>query len=90
KWAKIGEANHVAIVSFDGDEVGMQYLKDGYSEADAAQNATGTGEVCIDWAIKLANGETPDSPMFRDAGIVVTMDNFDEKAPMVWSYPQLK
>ena len=36
RWAKIGEENHVSVVSFDGDEVGMQYMKDGYSEANAA------------------------------------------------------
>ena len=56
KWAKIGQPNHVAIVSFDGDEVGMQYLKDGYSEVDAAQSAAGTGEQAIEWAVKLHQG----------------------------------
>jgi len=90
KWAKIGEPNHVAIVSFDGDGVGMQMLKDGYSEADAAQDATGTGVVCVEWAIKLANGESPSEVVFRDAGIVVTVDNWDEKAHLVWGYADVK
>ena len=39
RWAKIGESNHFPVVSFDGDEVGMQYLKDGYNWGDAAQDA---------------------------------------------------
>ena len=90
KWAKIGEPNHVALVTFDGDEVGMQYLKDGYSEVDAAQNATGTGEVCVEWAIKLVGGETPPNPVTRDPGLIITVDNFAEVAPGVWSYSMLK
>lgn len=90
RWAKIGEANHMAIVSFDGDEVGMQYLKDGYTWADAAQGAAFTGEYCIEWAIKLGKGEKPANPVYRDPGIIVTLDNFKEMAPKVWSYGSLK
>ena len=90
KWEKIGSPNHVAIVSFDGDETGMQYLKDGYSECDAAQSAAGTGEQAVEWAVKLSKGEKPPQPIVRDPGILVTVDNFAEVAPTVWSYPKLK
>jgi ABC-type sugar transport system substrate-binding protein len=90
KWAKIGQPNHVAIVSFDGDEGGMQYLKDGYSEVDAAQSAAGTGELAVEWAIKLKKGEKPPQPIYRDPGIIVNVDNFKELAPKVWSYGKLK
>ncbi len=90
KWAKIGQPNHVSIVSFDGDEVGMQYLKDGFSEVDAAQAAAGTGEQAIEWAIKLAKGQKPPSPVIRDPGIIVNVDNFAQLAPKVWSYGKLK
>lgn len=90
KWAKIGQPNHVAIVSFDGDEVGMQYLKDGYSEVDAAQSAAGTGEQAIEWAVKLHKGEKPPQPVMRDPGIIVNVDNFKQLAPKVWSYGKLK
>jgi len=90
RWVKIGHPNHIAIVSFDGDEGGMQYLKDGYSWADAAQGASFTGEYCIDWAVKLSKGEKPANPTYRDPGIIVTMDNFNEVAPKVWSFSSLK
>lgn len=90
KWAVRGEDNHVALITFDGDAGGMQYLKDGYSEVDAAQDATGTGAICVEWAIKLINGETPADPVTRDPGLIVTMDNFADVAPGVWSYSQLK
>lgn len=90
RWAKVGQPNHMAIVSFDGDEGGMQYLKDGYSEADAAQGATFTGEYCVEWAVKLAKGEKPANPIYRDPGIIVTIDNFKKVAPSVWSFKSLK
>lgn len=90
KWAKRDQPNHVAIVSFDGDETGMQYLKDGYSEVDAAQSAAGTGEQAVEWAVKLSKGEKPKDAVMRDPGIIVTMDNFAEVGPKVWSYSKLK
>lgn len=90
RWAKIGEANHFPVVSFDGDEVGMQYLKDGYNWADAAQDANAEAKMCIEWAYKLINGETPPSNLIYDEGQIVTVDNFAEVAPTVWSYGLLK
>jgi ABC-type sugar transport system substrate-binding protein len=90
RWGKIGEDNHFPVVSFDGDEVGMQYLKDGYNWADAAQDATAEGKMCVDWAFRLINGETPPQNMIFDEGQIVTVANFEEVAPTVWSYDLLK
>lgn len=90
RWAKIGDPKNFPIVSFDGDEVGMQYLKDGYNWADAAQDATAEGKMCVEWAFKLINGETPPQNLIYDEGQIVTVDNFAEIAPTVWSYGLLK
>jgi ABC-type sugar transport system substrate-binding protein len=90
KWAKRGEANHVVILSFDGDEVGMQYLKDGYSEMDNAQNAALEGQMCVQWALKLINGGKPEQNIIYDPGQLVTYENFNEMASQVWSYKLLK
>lgn len=90
RWGKIGEENHFPVVSFDGDEVGMQYLKDGYNWADAAQDAIAEGMMCVDWAFKLIDGETPPQNLIYDPGQIVTLKNFDEMAPSVWSYDLLK
>ena len=89
RWAKIGEPNHVPIVSFDGDEVGMQYLKDGYNWGDAAQDAVLEAEMCVDWAFRLIAGEVPEENMIFDPGQIVTIKNWDELAPQVWSYDLL-
>lgn len=90
RWAKIGEPNHTSLITFDGDEIGMQYLKDGYSEADAAQDPIFEGITCVEWAVKLAEGKTPPTPIIYDEGIIVTVDNFDEVGPTVWSWDMLK
>lgn len=90
RWAKIGEENHVSVVSFDGDEVGMQYMKDGYSEANAAQDAVLEGQMCIEWAQKLLNGETPEENILYDPGKIITFENFEEVGPTIYSYGLLK
>jgi ABC-type sugar transport system substrate-binding protein len=89
-WKKIGEDGHVAIVSFDGDEVGMQYLKDGYNWVDAAQSADATGNLAVEWAVKLSNGEKPDSDTSRDPGIIANVDNCKEICPKVWGWSLVK
>jgi ABC-type sugar transport system substrate-binding protein len=90
RWKKIGEKGHVAIVSFDGDGTGMQYLKDGYNWVDAAQAADTTGFLCVEWAIKLANGQKPANPVMRDPGIISNVDNLKETGPKVWGWKDVK
>ncbi len=90
RWARIGESNHFPVVSFDGDEVGMQYLKDGYSWGDAAQDAVLEAQLAVEWAVNLINGKTPPQNIIYDEGQIVTVDNFKELAPKVWSYSLLK
>lgn len=90
RWARIGEASHFPVVSFDGDEVGMQYLKDGYSWGDAAQDAVVEARLAVEWALKLIDGKTPPQNIIYDQGQIVTIDNFKDQAPNVWSYSLLK
>ena len=90
RWAKRGEPNHFPVVSFDGDEMGMQYLKDGYNWADAAQDAYLEARLAVEWALKLIEGERPPQNIIYDEGQIVTHENFDEIAPEVWSYSLLK
>ena len=78
KWAPIGEDNHVACISFDGDETGKQMMADGYCWADAAQSAALQGETCVDTAISLIKGESLPSRDIKDSGLLVTCDNFEE------------
>jgi len=68
----------------------MQYLKDGYNWGDAAQDAFVEAQLAVEWAFRLIAGETPPSNIIYDEGQIVTIDNFDEIAPTVWSYSLLK
>jgi len=86
RWKKIGEPGHVAVVSFDGDENGMRYMRGGYDWVDAAQAADKTGELCIQWAVKLAHGEKPPNPVLRDPGVIVTVDNLKTVGPTIWGW----
>lgn len=90
RWAKRGEPKHFPVVSFDGDEVGMQYLKDGYNWVNAAQDAHLEARLAVEWALKIIAGETPPQNVIYDDGQIVTIENFEELAPQVWSYSLLK
>lgn len=90
KWAKIGEPNHMPIVSFDGDENGCKYLKEGYNWVDAAQAADKTGIICVDWAVKMSNGEKPDQKIMKDPGVLVNIDNMKEVGPSIWGWNAAK
>jgi ABC-type sugar transport system substrate-binding protein len=90
RWKKIGEEGHVSVVSFDGDENGMQMLKDGYSEVDAAQAADTTGIMAVQWAIKLINGEKPKQIDILDPGIIATVDNCPTECSKIWGWAGTK
>ena len=90
RWAVRGEDNHCTLLTFDGDEVGMQYLKDGYSAANAAQDPVFEGEKCVEWAVKMAQGEYPPENIIYDNGILVTMDNLEEVGPTIWSWSMVE
>lgn len=89
-WGKIGEENHFPVISFDGDEVGMQYLKDGYSWANAAQNPVFEAQEAVKAAFSMAEGEEWLNSVIDDEGIIVTIDNIQEVGPSVWSWDMLK
>lgn len=90
KWAKIGEENHVAVISFDGDVNGMQMMKDGYNWANAAQGAIQQGKMCVEIAKKLIDGETVDEKDMIDPGIICNLENFDEVKETVWGWAGVK
>ncbi|MEA5067820.1 MAG: hypothetical protein VB067_02425, partial [Christensenellaceae bacterium] len=90
KWAKRGEENHVAVISFDGDVNGMQMLKDGYNWANAAQGAVGQGHMCVEAAVSLIKGETLTESDTIDPGIIATFENLDQVAALVWGWAGVK
>ena len=90
KWAKIGEENHVAVISFDGDVNGMQMMKDGYNWANGAQGAVEEGHMCIEIAVKYLNGEEVEQSEMIDPGVVCNLENFEETRDLVWGWAGVK
>ena len=68
----------------------MQYLQDGYSWGDAAQDPVVEARLAVEWALQLIAGKTPPHNIIYDEGQIVTIDNFKELGPQVWSYSLLK
>ena len=90
KWGKIGEENHVAVISFDGDVNGMQMMKDGYNWANGAQGAIEEGYLCVEIAVKFLNGEEVTEADMIDPGIVCNLENFEEVRESVWGWAGVK
>lgn len=90
KWGKIGEANHVAVISFDGDVNGMQMMKDGYCWADAAQGSIAQGQMCVQAAVTLIDGGKLEAVDTIDGGIIANLENFDEVKETVWGWAGVK
>lgn len=90
KWAKIGEENHVAVISFDGDVNGMQMMKDGYNWANGAQGAIEEGHLCVEIAVKYLNGEEVTEAEMIDPGVVCNLENFEEVRETVWGWAGVK
>lgn len=84
RWVPIGEEGHVTCMGFDGDATGMGMMADGYNSCEAVQNAVQTGIDCIDWAVRLIDGETPEGDVL-DPGIIVTQENYEEVKGDIWS-----
>lgn len=84
----IGEEGHVMIASFDGDEVGMQAIIDGYSEVNMAQDIGKTGRLCAEAALKLISGETLDVQHELNPGFLVTIDDYETTGPNAYGWPQ--
>jgi len=68
----------------------MQSLKDGYNWGDAAQDPLFEAQLAVEWAFKLIDGEKPPQNIIYDEGQIISVDNFEEVGPTVWSYPSLK
>ena len=90
KWGKIGEENHIPVISFDGDINGMQMMKDGYNWANAAQGAVEQGHMCVEIAVKYLKGEEVTKADMIDPGIVCNVENFEEVRESVWGWAGVK
>lgn len=86
KYVKSSDPSHIVIATFDGAKEALDAIKEGYVDIVLVQDAILTGQLCVQAAVKLANGETMEDANFYEQGFEVTQDNFSEKANNAWGY----
>lgn len=54
KWKKIGEEGHVIFVNIDGEPVALEWIKQGYMDADISQDPVAYAQITVDMLAKYA------------------------------------
>lgn len=78
KWYPVDDPKHVTFVTFDGAKDAVDQIKAKYVDIVSVQDATVQGKLCVENAVKLANGETVEANAY-DPGFEVTIENVEEK-----------
>lgn len=47
KWKKVGDPEHVIFVNIDGEPIGLQWIREGYMDADISQDPIAYGEISV-------------------------------------------
>lgn len=66
----------ILIVGFDGDLAGLKAVKDGTIAATVTQKTQGMGELAVESAVKLIDGEKLPAEQLQE-GVVTTPENVD-------------
>ena len=86
RYVKAGESAHVMIADIGGYKLSLDALKEGYVDEVMSMAIVSTGIASIKAAVDLANGQKFPDEFKRDAGIVITRDNFDKNAEQTLGY----
>jgi ABC-type sugar transport system substrate-binding protein len=78
-----GEPGHIILISTDGCPAPLQAIRDGYVDADSAQQLLTMGKEAIAAAFKAAKGETLAERIIRLGPDPVTPENVDD--PSHWA-----
>lgn len=54
RWHKVGEEGHVIFVTIDGEPIGLQWVKEGYQDADISQDPIAYSEIAVDMLAKYS------------------------------------
>ncbi|MCB8877693.1 sugar ABC transporter substrate-binding protein [Acidisoma silvae] len=53
-WHKIGDPKHVIFVTIDGEPIGLQWIKEGYMDADISQDPIAYSEIAVEMLAKYS------------------------------------
>ncbi len=59
KWKKIGDPDHVIFVNIDGEPIGIQWIKEGYMDADISQDPVAYGQITVEMLDKYSLNSKP-------------------------------
>jgi len=87
RWVKIGEEGHVIVMPYSGNSLSLQSMRDGFVEFTFGMNTINSGYQAVIAAYKIAIGDTAEyGAPFDDPGFLITLDDFEEKAPMAYGF----
>lgn len=66
------------VIGIDGSANGLQYVKDGLLDATIGTDPVSETQQNVDLALRVADGETFDEPVYLDSYVLVTEENVDE------------
>jgi len=89
KWHPSGEAGHVFIAGFDGDDNGYAQLAAGYYDVDGVQNLYYEVDLTLQALTKLWAGEHPPKTLL-DPGFVITRKSLLVDRDRMWGYQARK
>lgn len=85
KWQPIGNANHVILGGFDGDENACSLIKQKYVDVTGVQNLNYEADTVIDAITKaIADKNTQPNQLITDPGFALTPDNVATKGADAW------
>jgi ribose/xylose/arabinose/galactoside ABC-type transport system permease subunit/ABC-type sugar transport system substrate-binding protein len=85
KWHPSGEAGHVLIAGFDGDDNGYGQLAAGYYDVDGVQDLDHEVNLTLQALERMWTGERPPNTLI-DPGFVMTRDTLAQKRDRMWGY----
>lgn len=85
KWFPAGQAGHVLVAGFDGDDKGYEQLEAGYWDVDGVQNLDFEVELALKALDQIWAGQKPDKVLI-DPGFVITRETLVEKRDHMWGY----
>ena len=59
RWKKLGEEGHVIFVNIDGEPVALQWIREGYMDADISQDPIAYGQITVEMLDKYSMKQQP-------------------------------
>ena len=78
KFKEVGEEGHIILISTDGCPAPIDGIRQGYVDADSAQQLVVMGQTAVEIGVNAVNGTMPESSVVRLGPDPTTSDNIDE------------